>query len=111
VKVSIWLIAKTQPLQQLHERVSARMARFFTYDPAESTLFGPGPIAATTLTWIRDFPRKSSFSFFWPHITLGYGDASSLQNPVVFTAARLAICHLGNHCTCRKVLASVQCSI
>ena len=25
-----------------------------------------------------------------------------------FTASKLALCHLGNHCTCRKVLAAVE---
>ncbi len=46
-----------------------------------------------------------------PHITLGYGQAKPpFSFPVAFAAARLALCHLGNHCTCRKVLASCRLS-
>jgi hypothetical protein len=107
-KVSSWLIAKTERLQRLHEQVMTRLAPFLSHAPTESMLFGPGPVASPTLDWIRDFPRKSSFAFFWPHITLGYGEAPCPPSPVSFAAPRLAICHLGNHCTCRKVLALVQ---
>jgi hypothetical protein len=84
------------------------LAPFFTYDVDASMLHGQGPIAASTLAWIRDFPSRSSFAFFWPHITVGYGEAPSIDTPVSFTAVSLALCHLGNHCTCRKVLTSVQ---
>jgi len=27
--------------------------------------------------------------------------------PIDFNVAELALCHLGNHCTCRRVLTSV----
>jgi hypothetical protein len=107
-RVSSWLIAKTEPLQRLHEQIMHTLAPFFTYDVDASMLHGQGPIAASTLAWIRDFPSRSSFAFFWPHITVGYGEAPSIDTPVSFTAVSLALCHLGNHCTCRKVLTSVE---
>jgi hypothetical protein len=107
-KVSSFLIDKTEPLQRLHEEVLGRLSPFFTYDVTGPMLYGSGPISATTLAWIRDFPSKSSLDFFWPHITLGYGEASALDRPTSFIATHLALCHLGNHCTCRKVLTSVE---
>jgi hypothetical protein len=106
--VSSWLIAKTSALQDLHEQALRRLAPFFTYDATESMLFGQGPAAPTTLAWIRDFPHKSSLAFFWPHITLGCGEAPGIDRPAAFAVAALALCHMGNHCTCRKVLTSVQ---
>ena len=103
-KVSSLLIDKTAPLQRLHEEVMGRLSLFFTYDVTESMLHGKGPISATTLAWIRDFPHKSSHSFFWPHITVGCGEAPAIGQPVSFVPPNLALCHLGNHCTCRRVL-------
>lgn len=41
---------------------------------------------------------------FLPHITLGKGTLDAKAGETSFTASRLALCHLGNHCTCRKVL-------
>jgi hypothetical protein len=64
-------------------------------------------VAPSTLEWIRTYPQKSSYENFRPHITLGYGQVPpGLSFPIPFTAARLALCHLGNHCTCREMLAA-----
>jgi len=43
-----------------------------------------------------------------PHISVGYGEITGLPSPIEFRATQLALCHLGNHCTCRKVLASAE---
>jgi hypothetical protein len=68
-----------------------------------------GVVAETTLDWIRTYPRKAGYERFDPHITIGYGQGpSDLSLPIPFTASQLALCHLGNHCTCRKVLAGVS---
>jgi 2'-5' RNA ligase len=107
-KVSSLLIDKTEPLQGLHERIMRDLGPFLTYDVRESMLFGQGPFSDTTLQWIRTFGEKSSLSRFWPHITLGYGEAASIDRPVSFVASALALCHLGNHCTCRKVMTSIE---
>ena len=43
-----------------------------------------------------------------PHITPGFGDLPEpipIDLPVRSEATRVAICHLGNHCTCRRVIA------
>ncbi len=76
----------------------------------------PPEAGESTLLWIKHYPEKSSFENFFPHITIGYGEiddysfgsrkAGSL--PMRFTASKLALCHLGNHCTCRKILASAE---
>ena len=107
-KVSSFIVDKTEPLQRLHEQVMRRLSPFFTYHVTESMLYGRGPIAPTTLAWIRDFPSTSSLAWFLPHITLGYGQAPAIDLPFGFTVSKLALCHLGNHCTCRKVLTSVE---
>jgi len=101
------LIEKTGPLQRLHEEVMVRLSPFLSHDVTESMLGGSGPFSAGTLAWIRDFRSRSSFAFFWPHITLGHGAAAPLDRPISFVASALAMCHLGNHCTCREILTSV----
>ena len=107
--VSVLAVAKTPSLQALHERITEAMQTYFSYDVTPEMIYGQEAVAETTLAWIRTFRKKSSFAAFFPHITLGYGMvAEPMTFPVYFEASRLALCHLGNHCTCRKVLASVK---
>jgi hypothetical protein len=67
-----------------------------------------GAVAHSTLEWIRNYPQKAAFEGFSPHITLGYGQATTeTLFPIFFTVSQLALCHVGNHGTCRSVLLSV----
>jgi 2'-5' RNA ligase len=109
-KVSAFEVEKTEELQLLHERIMKRLEPYLSQDITADMVYGYGneEVAETTLSWIKNYRQQSSFDKFFPHITLGYGEADSLQPfPIIFTASRLALCHLGNHCTCRKILASV----
>jgi 2'-5' RNA ligase len=106
-KVSLLQLTKTKQLQSLHEAVMRKLAIFFSYDVSADMVLSPPPAGESTLLWIRNYPEKSSFEKFSPHITLGYGHIERVSFPTEFTASRLALCHLGNHCTCRKILASM----
>jgi len=107
-KVSVLELKRTDTLQSLHEEVMRRLACWFSYDVTAEMLLSPPVAAESTLRWIRDYPAKSSFGSFFPHITLGYGQLEHFPFPAEFTAPRLALCHLGNHCTCRKIIVSVE---
>ncbi|MHC4595141.1 MAG: 2'-5' RNA ligase family protein [Planctomycetota bacterium] len=123
-KVSVFQIEKTEALQSLHEEVMQRLAPYFSYDVTADMIFSrfprsgvPAPEAGeSTLLWIKNYPEKSSFENFFPHITIGYGEIDDYSFgsreagflPMRFTASKLALCHLGNHCTCRKILASAE---
>ena len=69
-------------------------------------------IAETAIKANRQLPARSGDRIILdkenclPHITIGYGELSHFLFPEEFTASKLALCHLGNHCTCRRVLAS-----
>lgn len=43
-----------------------------------------------------------------PHISLKCGYAKQDDLPISFTVSRLAICHLGNFCSCRTILAETD---
>jgi len=107
-KVSAFSIEKTNELQLLHEEVMETAGEYFRYDVSSEMLYGSEKIAESTLHWIRNYRDKSGFENFWPHITIGYGVLDNFKFSRTFTAERLALCHLGNHCTCRVILTSVE---
>lgn len=106
--VSLFAVARTRAIQALHERVMESIQPYNSPDVGPEMIYGDEPVAETTLAWIRSFAQKAAFAAYFPHITIGYGTVTEpMTFPMPFTAPRLAVCHLGNHCTCREVLASV----
>jgi len=110
-KVSVLEIEKTRELQMLHETVMEKLEPYFTYDVTADMLFSPPEVESSTLLWIKNYRQNSSFGNFFPHITVGFGQINKPEYPVEFAASKLVLCHLGNHCTCRKILASTQLEI
>lgn len=106
--VSEFTIEKTSALQSLHEMIMTEFKRFLTYDVSIDMVFSPPTVEEITLYWIKNYAEKSSFENFRPHITIGFGALDNINTPIEFTASRLAICHLGNLCTCRKILFSAK---
>lgn len=107
-KVSVLEIEKTEALQSLHEEVMKRLEPYFSYDVEANMVLSSSETGESTLDWIKNYPEKSSFENFSPHITIGYGEINNFSFPIKFTVSKLALCHLGNHCTCRKILASTN---
>jgi 2'-5' RNA ligase len=108
--LSILTIERTESLRTLHEAIMREILPLLSSEVTES-MISDERVADTTLEWIRDYPRKAAFDRFSPHITLGYGRAPAEGPfPIPFTVSRLALCHLGNHCTCRQPLVSVAIS-
>jgi 2'-5' RNA ligase len=107
-KVSVFEVEKTRELQSLHEEVMEKLAAYLSYDVTEDMVYDSGKVAESTLLWIKGYREKSSFENFTPHITIGYGEIENLSFPIKFAASKLALCHLGNHCTCRKILISIR---
>lgn len=106
--VSVFQVKKTQKIQSLHKAVMRRLASHFSYDITADMVLPPPAANQLTLSWIKSYPEKSSFENFSPHITVGYGRITDFSSPVEFTVSQLALCHLGNFCTCRKVLATTE---
>lgn len=99
-------IDRTEQLQALHEQVMQEMTPFFRREVTAEMLYD-AKVTGSTLDWIRTYPQQAAYEHFRPHITIGYGRApADLSLPIPFRVARLALCHLGNHCTCRRVIWS-----
>ena len=108
--VSSLRLDNTTELQRLHEELTEELSEFLSYDVTAEMVFDFPQVGETTLSWIREYRVKSSYANFFPHITVGYGKLQGLKFPIEFEISRLAMCHLGNHCTCREVLGSFKLS-
>lgn len=102
--VSELSLEKTKNLQDLHEAVMNGLQPFVSYIVSPHMVAPPHPIDDFTLSWIANFRKNSAFERFNPHITLGFGVVGPIDLPSRFSASALALCHMGNWCTCRKVL-------
>ncbi|HWQ68065.1 MAG TPA: hypothetical protein VN372_14500 [Methanospirillum sp.] len=76
---------------------------------SEMILLDPGEkLAPFTTVYIENFRERSALTDYHPHITLGYGyhipKIDSLEFPNNFSGNLIAVCRLGNHCTCREIL-------
>lgn len=88
-----------------------KLAPYLSYDAKLAMCFSPPTVVEKTLLWINNY-KKSSFENFYPHITLAA--TSKIENKklnINFVASKIAICHLGNYCTCRKIIISNNLSL
>ena len=113
--VSVFQVKRSEQLQKLHEEICDIVRPFFNWDVTDDMISGghalrpgSGQASASTLGWIENYFVKSAYSNYSPHITIGYGDLPDRPLPCDFAVSHMAICHLGNHCTCTKVLWSVE---
>jgi hypothetical protein len=98
-------IILTKELAALHQSIVRTFRPLLTQDADESALNDVPPISTAAIDWINHYIPHQCFDNFWPHITLGFGDLPTGFQPFSFRGSRLAICHLGNHCTCKTILA------
>lgn len=68
-------------------------------------------VEEVTMYWIKNYPKESSFEKFSPHITIGFGEVEGetcgIKFPLRFSVSKLALCHLGNYCTCRDASSDI----
>ena len=107
-KVSSLLIENTEPLQVLHENIMNELADYLSPNVNADMIYSDEPVAEYSLLWIKDYRQNAAFENFLPHITLGFGQIKNYQLLVKFKPDKLALCHLANHCTCRKVLVEID---
>ncbi len=105
--ISLIDINRSSELDALHEpTITLLMSRRLPHVVA-SDFSGSLPMTSGTVDWVQNFEENAAHDHFSPHITLGYGHLPHPTFPDTFLADRLAVCHLGKHCTCSKLLFEV----
>ncbi len=103
--LSSLVIEPTRQLQSLHETVMRRLTSYMTYDATPEMFVDPHATRASSARWVNNYPKAASFEHFFPHITIGIGKPeASVPLPTHCSSSRLALCHLGHDCTCRRIL-------
>lgn len=111
-KISGFRIEKTLELQNLHETIIEAMKDLFGYAGVKKGMFySPPPLDQVPNYWIQGFAKTKVRESYEPHITLGFGVPEGISYPMQFVASDLVLCQLGNHCTCRRVLARTKLAI
>ncbi|MEJ1239768.1 2'-5' RNA ligase family protein [Chryseolinea sp. T2] len=105
--VAVLDIRPSSSLLALQQSLLVKLGPLMTQDATEADLYGAPPDSASAVKWINSFREEQVGLKFWPHVTLGHGRIGETQEAFSFTPDRLAICHLGKHCTCRDVLGFV----
>ena len=106
--VSTFHILRAEILALFHKTVMNAVMPYQALPAGHSMLSGEAP--APSADCLLRFPKTSAYERYSPHITLGFGDLPEIipgiDFPVRFEATQAALCRLGSHCTCRKVLAT-----
>lgn len=105
-------------LKDAHRRAVSTVSSLALSDGDRDAFYsGPDEVPAgeRSLEYVRGFVSAHGGDHYNPHVTLGIGRRELLESlrqapfePFDFRIERLAICHLGNHGTCRRVLFSRQ---
>ena len=99
-------LAPTAALTRLHAGVMDALLPFDA-GPGDASAFHANgePPRPADLEWVSCFRDRAAYARFDPHITLGVGAAPAAAIALDAVADRVALCHLGRYCTCRRVLA------
>lgn len=99
-------IKKDDNIQSLHETIIEQVSPELLYDASLEMFYKDKNETLDQLStfWVNKFLKEFSLENFNPHITLKTSQAEYNNLPIKFTTTRLAICQLGNYCTCRKIL-------
>ena len=103
-EVSVLEIPATTRLRDLHETVMTMLASRLTRPVTAAMLVGDDPITPSTVEYIERYAEFAGHENFAAHVTVGHGRLAESIAPRRFTATRLALCHLGASCTCRKII-------
>ncbi|MBI4181753.1 MAG: hypothetical protein HY520_02190 [Candidatus Aenigmarchaeota archaeon] len=104
-KTSAWACKESRPLLRLQDALLVRLQPYLRGDPQPDHFADwEGGIDDDALAWVRTYRAAQTGAGFDPHVTLGWGEVKETRPPFRFLASTLALCRLGNHCTCREVL-------
>lgn len=102
-------LKKSIILSNLQRRIFDLFEKCNVYDynlaARDFVLNESGDFDEITINWVKDYKIHSFGNNFNPHISLGYGNIQDTSfNHEHILVKKVAICHLGNLCTCREIL-------
>lgn len=102
-------VTNTQELQTLHETILNHVKQYLQKGASVEMLFKGDETGMTEKTKLAldTYSEKTSFENYWPHITLGCYDAKT-KLPITFKADTIALCHVGDGVTCRKIISTYK---
>ena len=97
----------TPEIQHFHETVMRELDNFFSYDTTTEMLYkDQGEVIQVLSPAFTKYKENYGFENYKPHITLMCHEVTFKELPIKFTSSTIVLCHLGDHCTCRKILFS-----
>lgn len=107
---SMWQISHTDAIQSLHEQIMQEVWPYVSYDDISADMYAnPEQVEPISFYWVERYAKKyDDPASFHPHLSLGVGEADQPSEKISFTASALAVCQLGNYCTCRKVVSRTE---
>ncbi|NYT05849.1 MAG: 2'-5' RNA ligase family protein [Methanomicrobiales archaeon] len=104
-------LERTAALKELHERVM-RAVEPFLLEEVTTAMVAAGEdqtITPFTAAYATRYREDAAYGRFSPHITLGYWKAGNaavgFPCACMFRCTSIALCSLGNNCTCRGVIS------
>jgi len=110
-KSYVFEIQLTDELKKLHAMVMKELLPIFSYEVGEEMFFLDSDENFTKISksWVEDYGKNHTGpENYHPHISLKCRRARYDKTPINFIASDIALCHLGNHCTCREILGSFK---
>jgi len=97
---------RTTQFAELQDLLIEKLRPLLSYQPeAEMFYDQPEPM---TLQWVANFMENSTGENFSPHLTVGPASEDEQYDGQLYgKASQIAICQLGNYCSCKKLLATI----
>ncbi len=98
-------------IKRLHKILMKKLLPFLSDDVKLEMFYKENneEIDKVSMHWVKMYKEKHGDpKNYEPHISLKCTQAEYNSFPIKFTASRLAICHLGNYCTCRKIFYKTE---
>lgn len=106
IPFSEWTMRLTPDLLALHEQVITGLDGLRDYSGTAEAFYGgvDAELVESHIRYVEQFAVIAGGARFRPHITLGAGTLSMKVPFDSFRVSRMAVCHLGQYWTCRRVL-------
>ena len=104
-QVAALRITRTPELLRLHANFMDEAKAISANDGDIEAFYAPDiPARDKDAEYVDNFRRRSSYSRYVPHITLGYGQPPVPDLFLDFACNEAGLFHLGRFCTCRRLL-------